>query len=107
MLRSLVSDVQERENRLQGGRSKSDCIGAKISKYVANKGTMKRLKEIILNFNAKNNKINKQLAKAGYKYLKIGRDGLEKIYTTIYKEEGYKTLEHGIGYGLSFIFKLF
>mgnify|MGYP000080432954 CR=1 FL=1 len=82
-------------------------IGAKISKYVANKGAIKRLKEIIPNFNASNNKINKQLAKAGYKYLKIGRDGLETIYTTIYEEEGYEALEHGIGYGLSFIFGLF
>ena len=82
-------------------------IGAKISKYVANKGAIKRLKEVIPNFNASNNKINKQLAKAGYKYLKIGRDGLEKIYTTIYKEEGYAALEHGIGYGLSFIFGQF
>lgn len=67
----------------------SGFIGAKISKHVASKGAIKRLKEIIPNFNASNNKINKQLAKAGYKYLKIGRDGLEKIYATIYKEEGY------------------
>lgn len=82
-------------------------IGVKISKYVANKGAIKRPKEIIPNFNASNNKINKQHAKAGYKSLKIGRDGLEKIYDTIYKEEGYEALEQGIGYGLSFIFGLF
>ena len=79
-------------------------INRRSEKYQIN--TLKpiiRLNKLLL----KSPKINKQLAKAGYKYLKIGRDGLEKIYTTIYKEEEYEALEHGIGYGLLFIFDYF
>lgn len=82
------------------------AIGNKISSKISNTFALRKLNKIVPNWNAKNSKINKQLAKAGYKHLKIGRDGFEKVYEKFYKNEGYDALEKGIGYGLDFMFSL-
>ena len=63
--------------------------------------------KIVPNWNAKNGKINKQLANAGYKNLKIGRDGYKKIFDTVYKDSSYDILNKGISYAYDFITSLF
>lgn len=82
------------------------AIGNKISSKISNSLALRKLNKIVPNWNANNSKINKQLSKAGYKNLKIGRDGFEKVYETFYKNEGYSALENGIGYTLDFVFGL-
>lgn len=47
----------------------------------------------IMGESTKNIKINKRLAEAGYGFLKIGRDGIDEVYRTLYRELHYETVE--------------
>ena len=83
------------------------AIGYGISKGISKGLATRKLNKIVPNWNAKNSKINKQLANAGYKNLKVGRDGYQKIFDTIYKKGGYDILYDGISYAYDFITSLF
>ena len=83
------------------------AIGYGISKGISKGVATRKLNKIVPNWNAKNSKINKQLANAGYKNLKVGRDGYQKIFDTIYKKGGYDILYDGISYAYDFITSLF
>lgn len=83
------------------------AIGYGISNGISKGLARRKLNKIVPNWNAKNGKINKQLANAGYKNLKIGRDGYKKIFDTVYKDSGYDILNKGISYAYDFITSLF
>ena len=83
------------------------AIGYGISNGISKGLARRKLNKIVPNWNAKNGKINKQLANAGYKNLKIGRDGYNKIFDTVYKDSGYDILNKGISYAYDFITSLF
>ena len=83
------------------------AIGYEISNGISKGLARRKFNKIVPNWNAKNGKINKQLANAGYKNLKIGRDGYNKIFDTIYNDCGYKLLEDGITHVYDFITSLF
>lgn len=83
------------------------AIGYGISNGISKGLARRKLNRIVPNWNAKNGKINKQLANAGYKNLKIGRDGYNKIFDTVYKDSGYDILNKGISYAYDFITSLF
>ena len=71
---------------LIGGVTYGASIG--LSKFRA----ASKLDNIVGNWNTSNTKINKKLLKAGFGYLKAGRDSYKKIFDEFYKKKGYKLI---------------
>ena len=82
-------------------------IGYGISNGISNVLAKRKLNKIVPNWNASNGKINKQLANAGYKNLKVGRDGYNEIFKKVYNDYGYKKLCDNISYAYDLITSLF
>ena len=84
-------------------------VGYGVSKIISVGFASKKISGIIGTV-TDNSKINKNLSKAGYNNLKIGRDGMKKISKELYKNLGYENLKDlistGFDLGSGFLFKM-
>ncbi len=66
-----------------------------VSKGISTSFAASRLSNI-MGTSSKNSVINANLKKAGYGYLKIGREGLEGVANSFYQDAGYETMQRTI-----------